>query len=291
MQWRAIPFVPRRLKARAVGRDPAALSIYRPFRLHARAVRPLRDRMLGRALLPGAAPPVPQAEPVLAALHDGSATLAAIASNHSERWIVGVAEGGELHQVVKVNGVRDPGITNERAVLEELDGGGRGWRAPLPSDPPRDAPVDIVVQEAVGVAASPVRDLDDAADMATKLVRAGWRHGDLTPWNLSRAEDGTYVLVDWEWARPAAEPLADLLHFAAVATEWLGALTAEDVARALHDERSVFGRHLHEVGADPADAPALAMAIAPTIPGVDRFPIDLQRLLAGSVRAPQAQRA
>jgi hypothetical protein len=41
----------------------------------------------------------------------------------------------------------------------------------------------------------------------------GAAHGDCTPWNLMRSQDGEWTLLDWEDARSDAPPFFDVFHY------------------------------------------------------------------------------
>ena len=69
---------------------------------------------------------------------------------------------------------------------------------------------------------------DDVVPVAQALATAGpdgapMTHGDLAPWNLVRTADRP-VLLDWEFARFADEPLHDLAHFVVQGGALLGSL-------------------------------------------------------------------
>lgn len=78
-------------------------------------------------------------------------------------------------------------------------------------------------------------------------------HGDLAPWNLVRTADGP-VLLDWESARWADEPLHDLAHFVVQSGALLGLYRPDRAVAMLCGEDSPGARLLRARGHDLADA-------------------------------------
>ena len=60
----------------------------------------------------------------------------------------------------------------------------------------------------------PPRSVEVALDLlASKRWSVVVQHGDLTPWNLLRGNDGRLRAVDWEYGEPHGFPLLDLVHY------------------------------------------------------------------------------
>lgn len=165
---------------------------------------------------------------------------------------------GEPRALVKVRNGDGARLVNEHDALERLRDFGpqsfsipeplalgdyAGWHylalTPLPARPhrpPRDPPLSSIVREV-------------EAALAARPRPAGtpphWRpmHGDFTPWNLRRLDDGQLVLFDWEdaaWGPPGAD---ETLYRATKAA--LGADSEAD-ARAGHEEAVAYwSQRLH----------------------------------------------
>jgi len=202
------PFVPTgrlRLRISHGSGGRAALRIYRPLTP--------RGRLLHAAAAAATAlPPLPAvADPLLERLArllgrelDGACVMASAVPG---RRIVGVTSLGWLIAVAKVGCDGDEGLRHEVDVLRRLP--------PVPGvSTPRllfsfehDGRLVSVTEPLAGHRAG---DPDAALAAALALARAGWTHGDLTPWNLSTHP---LALLDWEAAWPGLVPFADLAHY------------------------------------------------------------------------------
>jgi len=77
------------------------------------------------------------------------------------------------------------------------------WREPLADRIVRNQPA---VDPALLVRALSLLDLRDE-------MKSCVEHGDFTPWNLRRLEDGRLTLIDWEWAIEAGLPWQDICRY------------------------------------------------------------------------------
>lgn len=248
---RAVSLPTGRLRLRiSTSRDGRrALAIYRPLTARGRL---LRLAVAAATALPARRAP---ADPLVGwladVLHlrvDGACVMA---SSVSGRYIVGLARDGRLVAVAKVGRHDDDPVRHEGEVLAALRS-----RPELPA--PRlivAGPVDgrqVCVTEPV---ASPARgDRTAAVAAALALARAGWTHGDLTPWNLVGRPA---TLLDWEVARPELVPLFDLAHYVVRREAQLGRGRAAAVVRQLCAPGSPGASYLAALGLPLRQAPGL----------------------------------
>jgi hypothetical protein len=217
---------------RAVART--GIGVYNPQTARARSswelVRSLAS-IGGFRLLPRAsAPPRPVRE-ALAPLLPPRATYALAKANHPGRFIALVlGEQGRPIMVAKV-ATDDAGREALRHEVEALQS--HAQRLPAPIATPR------ILEQADGVLLlEPVLfrrrlrpwllppEVAEALGVFWKATRidsgagpGGVAHGDFTPWNLLRTENG-WTLIDWEYSWEGAPPFFDVFHFF-VQAHWL----------------------------------------------------------------------
>ncbi len=284
--WRAVPFTPSRIELRACGRAHAALAMYQPQSLRARAGTAVAYRAVR---IPGARVPSPFPHlgdlwRLLGLCPDG---LAAMQSSTPGRLLISVSQRGQMIAVVKGGALHDATLRHEAAMLA----------IPLPSGSPIVRPqvlwsgewngnfvlVTRAEQRRGRAAWSPHEVLPLVEALATAGPGGGpVTHGDLVPWNLLRTARGA-VLLDWESARFADEPLYDLAHFVVQGGALLGRYGPDDAVALLCDRGSPGWSLLRARGRDVAEArPLLADYLAqsrPNEPRAVRFRTEMLRLV------------
>ncbi len=102
------------------------------------------------------------------------------------------------------------------------------------------------------------------ADVAGRVTRTGWVHGDLWPGNVLLAPDGSAVtgLVDWESSRRNDVPIADLGHLLVCTRALATGRSLGSVVRRLADGRdeltALEWRIVRSVSEDPLSAATIA---------------------------------
>lgn len=231
-RWRVAPVKPTRLDVRYAGSDIAALDVYRPIRLVARAADSIGRTLTTMGLTPRTASPDPAVDALVSDLREDGwpvTGVSAMASSGPNRWIVGLADRGRLTHVLKVGPRNDECLQREAASLRSIQDEAQFDRIYVPTT----TPVSINNRTVVALSAvrgelSPVTQPGEAITAATELAEGGWTHGDLAPWNLFLDDDGRLILLDWESAKPTLRPLWDIVHY----LSRLGATTHPAEARA-----------------------------------------------------------
>ena len=272
--WRSVPLTPRRIDLRRTGRARSALAVYQPQSVRARLGAGMS---CGLVAFPGrgADAPVPHLDELWRLLELNPDGVASMRSSTQGRIVLAVCRGDRMDVVVKVGSVDDAGLRNEAAMLV----------APLRADLGLDRPEVVWAGEwrdrfvlatrAVHRSTAAAWTPDDVVPLAAALAEAGpITHGDLAPWNLVRTA-GAPVLLDWESARWADEPLHDLAHFVVQGGALLARYSPERAVSLLCDPHSPGVRLLAARGLD-ADAarPLLGTYLAqarPVEPRAIRF--------------------
>lgn len=285
--WRRVPLTPARVALRTTGRARPALAVYQPQSARAR---------LGAAVSYGAVPLLGRQvnEPVehlgelwclLGVRPDG---VASMRSSTRGRVLLSACRDGHMHTVVKIGAAGDAALRNEAAMLAAA------FRPDLPVARPdlvwagewRDRFV-LATRAARRCGGGGAWAPDDVVPLAEALAAAGpaggaITHGDLTPWNLVRTGRGP-VLLDWESARWADEPLHDLAHFVVQGGALLERYGPERAVSLLCDARSPGVRLLAARGLDRDVArPLLGTYLAqarPTEARAVRFRDEMVRLV------------
>jgi hypothetical protein len=263
-RWFAAPIAPGRVELRANRRGGAAArAIYRPMRFRSRLAAPINSVMMALGVGRATSEPLVHIEELRSLAGIPAARMASIRSSCGDRLVIGLADAGRLHAVVKVGPPHDEGLSNEAAALRALAGAAD---ADAPFTVPRlrwsglwrDRSV-LITDAAPGRRAP--RRVDEVVDLAVHLARGAGElgpivHGDFTAWNVLTDGDATVVL-DWERMTNGFDPLFDLAHF----VTQLGSLARRfRPARAVAHLTAVGSpgwRYLEAVGVDPARAPAL----------------------------------
>jgi len=285
-QWRSVPLTPSRVALRTTGAARPALAIYQPQSLRARAGAAVAYRAI---TIPGrrVPEPLPHLDDLweMLGLHpDG---IAAMRSSTPGRVLLSVCRDGRMDAVVKVGPADDATLQNEAAMLT----------APTRPDLPLRRPQVIWTGEWQGHVVLVTRAAQrsckarwtphQVVPLAQALATAGpdgapVTHGDLAPWNLVRTVDGP-VLLDWESARWADEPLHDLAHFVVQAGALLGRYGPEQAVSLLCGEDSPGRQLLAARGRDATEArPLLEFYLAgsqPTEPRAIRFRHEMLRMV------------
>ncbi|MFZ9935719.1 MAG: phosphotransferase family protein [Luteolibacter sp.] len=84
------------------------------------------------------------------------------------------------------------------------------WIRDLPARPAGDFSEWPAIESALETSKEGKRALARLAEMQLRPVI---RHGDFARWNLLRQNDGSLMVVDWEWGHPMGMPGLDLVHF------------------------------------------------------------------------------
>ena len=179
---------------------------------------------------------------------DGAAVMA---SSTPGRRIVGLASGRRLVAVAKVGLPDDWALRHEAHVLVSPPSLPALQVPRLISAGPLDDAFVCVTEAVHGRGGG---DRVTAWRAAVALARAGWTHGDLTPWNLIRTPA---TLLDWEFARAEFVPLFDLAHYVIRREAYLGGASAPAVVRQLCGAGGAGARYLAELGLPLRRAPSL----------------------------------
>lgn len=285
--WRRVPLTPGRLDLRMTGDARPALDVYQPQSPRARAAAVLwrGAGLRGRQV----AEPIPQLPDLWSTIGIAPDGVVAMRSSAQGRLVLSAARDGRLQVIVKVGALADAALRHEARMLAaplhpELAVGRPQllWCGPW-SDR------FVVVTRAAQRCSTRLWTPHDVVPLAEALARAGadgepLTHGDLAPWNLVRTAQGP-VLLDWESARWADEPLHDLAHFVVQSGALLGRYGPERAVSLLCDEDSPGARLLRARGLDVADAgPLLGAYLAqarPSEPRAVRFRAEMLRLVPG----------
>lgn len=284
--WRQVPGTPRRVDLRATGRARPGLGIYQP--------QSLRARSASLAWRAARVPGLPVDEPVaglaeLWALIGVVPTgVASMRSSTPGRLVLAACRDRRMEYVVKIGVADDVALRHEARMLA----------APLHPDLAIGRPeltwsgswhdrFVVVTRAAQRCSATPWT-VDEVIPLANALAQAGvdglpLTHGDLTPWNLVRTPDGP-VLLDWEFARWADEPLHDLAHFVVQGGALLRQYAPSRAVSMLCDEGSPGVRLLQERGLDTDLArPMLGEYLRqarPTEPRAVQFYTEMRQLVS-----------
>lgn len=258
--WRAVPLTAPRLAMAVRGDARAALPVYQPFSRRARVGLAIGSRIPARR---GTTThdPLPGLDDLCGEIGVHAEGMVALRSSTPSRLVLGLCSGGRLGAVLKIGAASDTSLRREAEML----------LAGLPDDLPFGRPVVawsgdwrgrfVLATRAVHRSSSRRWSMDEIVPLLVALRRQGLEgrpvvHGDFTPWNLIRSADGA-VLLDWESARWADQPLHDLAHFVVAEGALLG---RHGPARAVHlltGADSPGTRLLRAVGVAPEAAPAL----------------------------------
>lgn len=257
--WQTVPLTPPRLALRSIGDADPALAVYQPQSSPARAAALVRR--VGR--IPGHPVPEPLAhlDQLWRLIGIDPTGVVAMQSSTPGRHVLALCSHGRMELVVKIGVHDDRALRNEAAMLTA------SLHPALPVDRPellwagpwREHFV-LVTRAAQRCSAEPWT-LDEVAPLTQALGKAGadgaaLTHGDLTPWNLVRTADGP-VLLDWESARWADEPLYDLAHFVVQTGALLNRYSSKRAVALLCDEGSPGWQLLGARGRDGAKARSL----------------------------------
>ena len=213
--------------------------------------------------------------------------VVAMQSSTPGRLLFAVCQGKQMVAVVKVGSPDDAALRHESAMLmmpmqfipsivrpQVLWSG--LWRDQF-----------VLATHAVRRAARAPWTPRDVVPVAEALATAGpdgapITHGDLAPWNLVRSAGGL-VLLDWEFARFADEPLHDLAHFIVQGGALLGRYRPDEAVALLCEHGSPGEQLLAARGRDSSEArPMLADYLAqarPVEPRAVRFRAEMLRLV------------
>jgi len=255
-RWRTVPLTPARLALRTSGDARSALAIYQPQSLRARAgaVAWRTARLPGR-LVPE---PLPHLDDLWQVIGVEPSGVAAMQSSAPGRLILSVCRGGRMDAIVKIGSTDDEALRHEAAMLAAPLHPGLPLRRPqlMWAGDWRDH--FVVVTRAAQRCSAEQWTVHEVVPLAQALAIAGadgapLTHGDLVPWNLVRTVDGP-VLLDWESARWADEPLHDLAHFVVQCGALLGRYGPDRAVAMLCDEGSPGWRLLRARGRDGGNA-------------------------------------
>lgn len=283
--WRRVPCTPGRIDLRVTGDARPGLAIYQPQSVRARAASiawrtaRIRGRVVGEPIAH-----LGELWRMIGVTPDG---VAAMRSSTSGRSVMSMVCGGEMDLVVKIGPTHDMALRHEAEMLTAR------LRPGLPVGRPELTWAGewgqhfVLVTRAAQRSSSTAWTLQEVFPLAKALARAGTdgaalTHGDLAPWNLVRTANGP-VLLDWESARWADEPLHDLAHFVVQDGALLGRYAPDQAVALLCDEGSPGAMLLQERGlarehARPLLVEYLAQA-TPTDPRAVRFRAEMLRLV------------
>jgi hypothetical protein len=269
-QWRRVVGTPRRLWIVSAGPDAAAAAeIYRPLRIRAKYFHKIHHvltsttharRVLGQRYDPS---PMVQHHLVTPFLSGASGLAQMVGS--SQRTIVGVARNGRLTDVLKIGSAADVELANEAFWLANPP---EGVAVPVLRDLVVGDEIRILVLDAIdGFWRTPLADVSCAMDVCVRLQSLGRPivHGDLAPWNVVQgslskghvpSEPGRQLplVIDWERARYATEPLTDLTQFLVQQHQLERRWNAQAIVTALTEQSGPGWRCLHRLGIDPTTA-------------------------------------
>lgn len=284
-EWRSVPLTPSRLALRTMGDARPALAIYQPQSLRARA-----GAFAWRTVcVPGrcVAEPLPHLADLWRMIGVNPSGVAAMKSSTPGRLILSVCCDRRMDVIVKIGSADDAALRHEAAMLAApLHPGLHLLRPKLTWSGEWRGHFVLVTRAAQRCSTVPWT-AHDVVPLAAALATAGadgapLTHGDLAPWNLIRTAEGP-VLLDWECARWADEPLHDLTHFVVQAGALLSRYGPDRAVAMLCDEGSPGWQLLRARGRDVADArPLLGAYLAqarPTEPRAVRFQAEMLRLV------------
>jgi len=213
--------------------------------------------------------------------------VASMCSSTPGRLVLATCRGQRMQYVVKIGSVDDVPLRHEARMLAvplhpDLEVG----RPELTWSGPWQDRFVVVTRAAQRCSATPWT-VEEVIPLANALAQAGvdglpLTHGDLTPWNLVRTPGGP-VLLDWEFARWADEPLHDLAHFVVQGGALLRHYAPSRAVSLLCDEGSPGIRLLRERGLDTELArPMLGEYLSqakPTEPRAVQFYTEMSRLV------------
>ena len=283
--WRTVPFTPRRLALRMAGQGRPALSLYQPQSGRARAGSVLARHGLVRGSR--TAEPLPDLAELcllLALQPDGAV---AMDSSTPGRIVISLCAQKQMVAVVKIGHPDDAGLRREAEMLTV------GLRADVAFGRPevlwagdwkgRFVLATRAVQRSARASWTP----HDVVPLVQALSTSGAggtpvTHGDLAPWNLVRGASGP-VLLDWESARLADEPLHDMAHFVVQGGALLGRYPPGRAVELLCSAESPGDLSLRARGRTTADAiPLLEDYLAsasPTDPRAIRYTEEILKLI------------
>lgn len=285
--WRHVPFTARRLALRSQGDSAPAQAVYQPFSRAARAGVAVGWRV-GRLAGPTTTEPLRDLEELWRLVGLAPDGVVAMRSSAEDRLLFAAASRGRFEAVVKVGGPGDEALRREAALLGEPLRDGLPFRRPDVrwSGDWRDR--FVLVTDPVQRASSRPWSLDEVVALVADLATAGpdgtpLVHGDLAPWNMVRTAGGP-VLLDWEAARWADEPLHDLAHFVVQAGALLGRYTPQEAHAILCAEGRPGSLLLRSTGRSTSDASGMLAAYLekarPTEPRARRFRNELINLVS-----------
>lgn len=282
-RWRAVPLTPRRLALCTTGDALPALAVYQPQSMPARAASLVQRtvRLRGRRV----AAPLAGIEDLWRLIGIEPSGVAAMRSSTPGRLVLSACADGQMCTVVKIGAYNDKALRNEATMLA----------APLHPELPVGRPTlmwtgewegrFVVATGAAQRSSSSPWTADEVVPLVQSLAAAGANgapitHGDLAPWNLVRTVDGP-VLLDWESARWADEPLHDLAHFVVQDGALLGRYGPDRAIALLCDVDSPGWRLLEARGLDGGVAmPMLGCYLdqaSPTEPRAVRYRAEMLR--------------
>ena len=254
--WRSVPLTAPRLAMAVQGDARAALPLYQPFSRRARAGFALGSRAPARCAS-AARDPLPGLDELCDKLGLHAEGVLALQSSTESRLILGLCSGGRLRTVLKIGADSDVRLHAEGAMLRTGLRDGLPFRRPVVEWSGEWRGRFVVASRAIERSSSRRWTLDEVVPLLVALREAGLDgsplvHGDLTPWNLVRTTEGP-VLLDWESARWADEPLHDLAHFVVAEGALLGRYKPARAVQLLCAPNSAGGQLLGASGI-PADA-------------------------------------
>lgn len=257
--WRSVPLTAPRLAMAVRGDATAAMPVYQPFSLRARAGIALGSRIPVRRCR-AASDPLPGLDKLCDELCLRAEGVLALQSSTASRLVLGLCHQGRLHTVLKVGAASDARLRHEAAMLltglrDELP-----FRRPVVVWSGEWRGRFVLASRAVQRSSSRRWALDEVVPLLMALRDPNVDgnplvHGDFTPWNLIRTAEGP-VLLDWESARWADEPLHDLAHFVLAEGALLGRYGPARAVQLLCAPESAGGRLLGACGLRVDAAPA-----------------------------------
>lgn len=258
--WRAVPLTAPRLAMAMRGDARTAMSLYQPFSRRARAGFALGSRFAWcRA---GAAPdPMPGLDELCDQLGLPAEGVLVLRSSTPSRLVLGLCSGGRLRTVLKVGAATDVRLRHEAEMLATGSDDGLPFTRPVLVWSGDWRGRFVVATRAFQRSSSRRWTLDEVLPLLVALRDPGldgspFLHGDFAPWNLVRSTEGP-VLLDWESARPADEPLHDLAHFVLAEGALLGRHGPAHAVQLLSATESPGTRLLRASGLPPEAAPEL----------------------------------